>query len=265
VGEGQDNNAVGAVERVTIAEAATLLGCRPNTVRSRVKAGMYRAEKVHTENGPTWMIERDSLTTNATTSARQQGVGGVPVVQQEALQELASAIARESEIAKLRDPEQEAQLEANKIQAEGAKTQVAVAGGSLVGIAAIVGFLPTQHGAVWLLGALFAIFVSLASGYMYISHIAEETAAQRYAPDSFVFYWGRFLLPAGLTAFALYVMLNLPFLNSEGDRIPVGEVRLVVFWAFLGVGAFLTTYTLKSWVLRRRTRRRSAQEDTAAR
>jgi hypothetical protein len=170
----------------------------------------------------------------------------------------------EAEIAQ-EDPEQEARLEANKIQAEGAKTQVAVAGGSLVGIAAIVGFLPTQHGAIWLLGALFAIFVSLASGLMYISHIAEETAAQRYAPDSFVVYWARFLLPAGLTALALYVMLNLPFWNSEGDRIPVGDVRLVVFWAFLGVGAFLTTYTLKGWVLRRRTRRRSEQEDTAAR
>jgi DNA-directed RNA polymerase specialized sigma24 family protein len=33
------------VERVTIAEAAALLGCHPNTVRNRVKAGMYRAEK----------------------------------------------------------------------------------------------------------------------------------------------------------------------------------------------------------------------------
>ena len=81
MGKGQDNNAVGAVERVTIAEAATLLGCHPNTVRTRVKAGMYRAEKVPTENGPTWMIERDSLTTNAPTSAPQQGVSGVPVAQ----------------------------------------------------------------------------------------------------------------------------------------------------------------------------------------
>jgi len=54
VGEHRDaNDAGGAVERVTIAEAAPLLGCHRNTVRSRVKAGMYRAEKVHTENGPT--------------------------------------------------------------------------------------------------------------------------------------------------------------------------------------------------------------------
>jgi len=38
---------------VTIAEAAALLGCHPNTVRSRLKAGMYRAEKIDTENGLT--------------------------------------------------------------------------------------------------------------------------------------------------------------------------------------------------------------------
>jgi len=57
------DNAGRAIERVTIAEAAALLGCHPNTVRYRVLAGMYRAEKVDTKSGPTWMIERESLTT----------------------------------------------------------------------------------------------------------------------------------------------------------------------------------------------------------
>ena len=57
------DNAGRAIERVTIAEAAALLGCHPNTVRYRVKAGMYRAEKIDTKRGATWMIERDSLTT----------------------------------------------------------------------------------------------------------------------------------------------------------------------------------------------------------
>jgi hypothetical protein len=47
--------------RVTITEAATLLGVHPNTVRGRVKAGVYDAEKVATEHGLTWMIDRDSL------------------------------------------------------------------------------------------------------------------------------------------------------------------------------------------------------------
>jgi transcriptional regulator with XRE-family HTH domain len=60
--DGADNAGV-AIERVTIAEAAALLGCNPNTVRYRVMSGMYRAEKIDTEHGPTWMIERESLTT----------------------------------------------------------------------------------------------------------------------------------------------------------------------------------------------------------
>jgi hypothetical protein len=39
------------------------LTCHPNTVSNRVMAGVYRAEKIDTHNGPTWMIESDSLTT----------------------------------------------------------------------------------------------------------------------------------------------------------------------------------------------------------
>jgi transcriptional regulator with XRE-family HTH domain len=63
VAEKGADNAGGAIERVTIAEAAALLGYHPNTVRYRVMSGMYRAEKIDTEHGPTWMIERESLTT----------------------------------------------------------------------------------------------------------------------------------------------------------------------------------------------------------
>ena len=66
------NNAGREVERVTISEAATLLNVHPNTVRNRVRAGIYRAEKVLTERGPTWMIDRDSLTTNTPTNDSQQ-------------------------------------------------------------------------------------------------------------------------------------------------------------------------------------------------
>jgi hypothetical protein len=50
--------------RVTITEAATLLGVHPNIVSGRVKAGLYDAEKVATEHGLTWMIDRDSLVNN---------------------------------------------------------------------------------------------------------------------------------------------------------------------------------------------------------
>jgi hypothetical protein len=73
VGEAPEaNNAGRGGERVTISEAATLLKVHPNTVRNRVRAGIYRAEKVLTERGPTWMIDRDSLTTNTPTNDSQQ-------------------------------------------------------------------------------------------------------------------------------------------------------------------------------------------------
>ncbi len=55
------NQGIRGPGRVTITEAATLLGVHPNTVRGRVKAGVYDAEKVATEHGLTWMIDRDSL------------------------------------------------------------------------------------------------------------------------------------------------------------------------------------------------------------
>ena len=58
------NNTVRAAGRGTITDAATLLGVHPNTVRGRVKAGLYDAEKVATEHGLTWMIDRDSLINN---------------------------------------------------------------------------------------------------------------------------------------------------------------------------------------------------------
>jgi excisionase family DNA binding protein len=56
-------------DRLTIAEAAALLGVHKNTVRNRIKNGSYRAEMVQTERGPTYLIERDSLVTNLTTNA----------------------------------------------------------------------------------------------------------------------------------------------------------------------------------------------------
>ena len=73
VGSGQDANSSGrANERLTIAEAAALLGVHPNTVRNRVKAGIYKAEKVVTDNGQTWMIDRNSILNNPLPKGSQQ-------------------------------------------------------------------------------------------------------------------------------------------------------------------------------------------------
>ena len=78
--EGQDTNNIGrGSDRLTIAEAAALLGVHKNTVRNRIKNGSYRAEVVQTERGPTYLIERESLLTNLSTntlsSASQELVG----------------------------------------------------------------------------------------------------------------------------------------------------------------------------------------------
>jgi len=67
-----------AGDRLTIADAATLLGVHKNTIRNRIKDGTYKAEKIITERGPTYLIERESLltslNTNTLSSASQQFV-----------------------------------------------------------------------------------------------------------------------------------------------------------------------------------------------
>jgi excisionase family DNA binding protein len=91
VGEDRaDAHSVGRVgDRLTIAEAATLLGVHKNTVRNRIKNETYKAEKVITERGETYLIERKSLLTNSTTnalsSASQQPGNPAPI---ELVQEL---------------------------------------------------------------------------------------------------------------------------------------------------------------------------------
>ncbi len=60
-----------------------MLGVHKNTVRNRIKDGTYEAEKVITERGQTYMIERRSLLTNLATNTisrdSQQLVGTAPM------------------------------------------------------------------------------------------------------------------------------------------------------------------------------------------
>jgi hypothetical protein len=58
------NKDVRDTNRVTITDAATLLGVHPNTVRGRVKVGIYDAKKVATKHSLTWLIYRNSLVNN---------------------------------------------------------------------------------------------------------------------------------------------------------------------------------------------------------
>src|SRR4028118_885193 len=78
---GDAHNEGSAQERLTIAEAARLLGVHKNTVRNRIKDGTYSAEKVLTERGETYFLDRKHLlqvhgnfsSDNTLTSASQEG------------------------------------------------------------------------------------------------------------------------------------------------------------------------------------------------
>jgi hypothetical protein len=160
MGEHRDANNTGeGNKRVTIAEAATLLGVHPNTVRNRVKGGMYRAEKVLTERGPTWMIDRDSLTTNTPTSASQQLVSRVPP---EALQVLAREIVREAG-----PREEEDWIEGEKLIYDAAKTQALITA-ALLGAAAAARFLPNPE---YIFLLILAIVFGVASSGLALAHM----------------------------------------------------------------------------------------------
>lgn len=132
-------------DRLTIAEAAALLGVHKNTVRNRIKDGTYKAEKVITERGETYLIERKSLLTNLTTntlsSASQQLVNPAPMeFVQELLRPFVSelgdvreelgaervrrqmaeerAAALEAELQELRDAQESPQSEASTVPGE---------------------------------------------------------------------------------------------------------------------------------------------------
>jgi hypothetical protein len=218
VGEDRGNNTGRTVERVTIAKAAALLGCHPNTVRNRVKAGMYRAEKFHTENGPTWMIERDSLTNNAPTSARQQGVSGVPAAQQEAIQELAKAIVREAGIARedvvrLENREDVVRLENNlKAYAEFFRSLAFLNTALLAGIAATVAFLPTLHqGIFWLLVSMGAVVVGTLLALLGLVVATAQLGVVGTSRPILYRLSRRLLDPAGVLAALAFVIAMLAF------------------------------------------------------
>jgi len=261
VGEGQgNNNARGEVERVTIAEAATLLGCHANTVRSRVKVGIYRAEKVLTENGPKWMIDRDSLTTNAPASARQQPVSGVPAGQQEAIQELARAIVREAGIAQ--EPEAQATLEANKMAMEAAKTQILIGSGLLVGMTAVVGVLPKASLDSPLLYVAFGfVILSVYGGLLWLREIAAATARSEMPPvfTRIIPNFGglsTILFSLGLAAFVLYVLWNSP--GPSPDWTPREQAIFAGSALLLG---FVTYYVVRFLMKTYRARRSGARSE----
>ena len=57
-----------AEDALTIRQAAALLNVHHNTIRNRIKAGKYQADKVITENGETYLIPRSELSKDSTTN-----------------------------------------------------------------------------------------------------------------------------------------------------------------------------------------------------
>jgi excisionase family DNA binding protein len=230
--------------RLTTREAATLLGVHYNTVRNRIKDGSIEAEKVVTERGPTWMIDPDSLTTNALPSGSQQLVGKVP---EEALTVLAREIVREAGLRP--DPEREAMLEGNKLEAEAAKTQVLLSSGLLVGMAAVAGVLPSAREFEWLAAALLLVLIAVIAGIGHMINLAREVAHQRRLYPRMTTL-PMITLSVGLTCFTWFVTQNIP----GPDR----ELTLAEFLQSVAVGLGIVGLGLAAgWLARRYRSRRS--------
>jgi hypothetical protein len=141
---------------------------------------MYHAEKVLTvltENAQTWMIERDRLTINAPTLARQQGVSGAPVVREEALQQLAKQTVREAGIAQ--DPAEGRLLETDKAYLELFKALL-INTALLAGLGTIVGL---WHEADHLYTTRGAVVGSLSSAGLAMIGLATATGIVGTASD----------------------------------------------------------------------------------
>jgi hypothetical protein len=186
--------------------------------------------------------------------ADQQRDGGkeqLPEREQEALQELARAIVRESGIAQ--DPVQTALLEGNKQAAEVAKTLVVVGSGLLVGMAAVVGFLPAESRTSLLLSVAFIlVLLSIMSGFQWMQHIAAATARAEAAQEGEGYYALRGFL-VGLLMFIVYVVVYVP-LEKPGNP----EARRVL--EIGAIGAVIATVWLTTWIIPaavRKYRRRS--------
>ena len=159
-----------ASEKLTISEAAILLGVNPDTVRNRIQDGTYRAEKMVTERGPTWMIDRSSLI--AETSPGTTSQQPVRMDREEAIQALAREIVREAGLQ--RDPQQEVKLEANRFRVEAYKTQVTIGTGALVATGAVGSFVPSPDSVIYLVLAFTCNLFSLLLAFGAMHSIAQD-------------------------------------------------------------------------------------------
>ncbi len=82
-------------DTLTIRQAATLLNCHPNTVRNRIKSGAYRAEKVYTEHGETYLIPRSELVQGSPANSVPSPSQSQPLPVREAMRAMLEPFVRE--------------------------------------------------------------------------------------------------------------------------------------------------------------------------
>jgi hypothetical protein len=157
------------------------------------------------------------------------------------------------------------------------KSHVSLATGSLVGMAAIVGFLPsTQILPSLLLVAVACIILSLCVALLHMSDIVSSTAAQRYvaAGQRPLASWGSLMI--GLTSFGLYVLYNVPQMEKGQPKTAAKSIDMfsssfVQLWSLLATAVpLMLVISLVVWsfvarafsrVFVPRTRQRSARDD----
>jgi hypothetical protein len=134
-------------DRVTISDAATLLGVHHNTVRKRVKAGVYDAEKVVTRSGPTWLITRESLANDPTNTPSTRGSQSLTGrVQSEDLERVLTDLVRVTEESREAAVEKEKKdrlvqtsMEYWKVQYDIHKHLIIIGVASIAGVTALLG------------------------------------------------------------------------------------------------------------------------------
>jgi hypothetical protein len=102
-------------DNLTIRQAAALLGLHPNTIRHRIKAGVYKAEKIVTKNGFTYFIDRASLGNHppnkGPTSALQRAPNNLVEVPLTDLQDFVLEVVRDAATLNKAESEEEEKLE----------------------------------------------------------------------------------------------------------------------------------------------------------